>query len=205
MRPAPLRQCRSPIRSRGPGPMLASPPRSTAPGSGARRPRKASATPISLAAHARAEAAGNTDLTDDAAVAEFAGTGGRAGAGERIEPQAHDCGGPGHGRQGVHRSRSGHGCPHRAGFRRSPLHRGQPCLAVRREDPSHARPGGSFRRRCRPACAHRRPARRHRRRRYRPAFSRYRPALEGRPLAPVPDRGRASRACGAADASAMST
>ena len=45
--PALLRQCRSPIRSRGPGPMLASPPRSTGPGSGARRPRKASATPIS--------------------------------------------------------------------------------------------------------------------------------------------------------------
>ena len=158
-----------------------------------------------VAAHARAEAAGNTDLTDDAAVAEFAGlavvlvpgseSNRKLTTAEDLAMADKAFTAP----EGAMDVRTG------TGFRRPPLHRGQPCLAVRREDPSHARPGGSLGRRCRPACAHRRPARGHRRRRYRPAFSRYRPALEGRPLPPVPGRGRASRACASGDASAMST
>ena len=185
--------------------MHASPPRSTAPGSGARRPRKASASPISSRPTPAAEAAGNTDLTDDAAVAEWAGLAVALVPGSEIEPQAHDRGGPGHGRQGVHRSRGAMDVRTGQGFDVHRFTAGDHVWLCGVKIASHARPGGPFRRRCRPACAHRRPARRHRRRRHRPALSRYRPALEGRALPPVPDRGRASRARARRHASAMST
>ena len=101
MRQAPSPQCRSPIRSSGPGPTAASPPRSTAPGSGARRPRKASASPISSRPTPEPQAAGKADLTDDAAVAEWAGLAVALVPGQRSQPQAHDRGGPGHGGQRV--------------------------------------------------------------------------------------------------------
>ena len=134
-----------------------------------------------LAAHERGRRRPH-DLTDDAAVAEWAGlpvalvpgsdanikltTAEDLAMAERAAARRPTCA--------------------RAGLRRASPRRRRPRLAVRRQDPPHPRAGGPLRRRRRPARAHRRAARRHRRRRHRPALPRHRPALEGRRVAHLP-------------------
>ena len=176
-----------PTRSSRPGPTTASPPRSIARGCGGRRPRKASASPTSWPRTSAPQAAGRDDMTDDAAVAEWAGLPVDPRDGQRRQHQAHHRGGPRHGRAdaaGAPDVRTGQGFDvHRlvagdhvwlCGVRIAHTH------ALRRP----------LRRRRRPARAHRRAARRHRRGRHRPALPRHGPALEGRRLRHLPARGR---------------
>ena len=146
-----------------------------------------------LNAHEAAAAAGREDLTDDAAVAEWAGIPVELVEGSEANVKLTTAEDMARASMSVSAAaipdiRTGQGFD---------VHRftagDHVWLCGVRIPHTHAL-AGPFRRRCWPARAYRRTAGRHRRRRYRSAFSAHRPALARRRLAPVPCRCAAPRA-----------
>ncbi len=163
------------------GKVLATPPRASL---RAVQTPQAFRFPLILEAHRSAAARGVGDLTDDVAVAEWAGAPAFVFEGDPMNLKVttmQDLA-----RGGSAAQRRGRRDPGRPGFRRARLRAGRPCLAVRYPRASHAGAQRPFGRGRGAACARRRDLRRAGRRRHRRAFPAFRPAMEGRAVASVP-------------------
>ena len=154
--------------------MLATPPRA---GLRAVQTPQAFAFPLILEAHRRAAAAGVDDLTDDVAVAEWAGAPAYVFEGDPAEPQGDDDAGYERRRGAAYgRTRARPGSARVSTSTPSRPATTSGCAASRSPHPGAERP---FRRRRRLARARRRDLRRARRGRHRRPFPALRPAMEG--------------------------